>query len=72
MIEKYDNKQINKELFIGKRVLDIGCHAGQVCLQIATHYSPAIVIGVDIDERLIRNAVENVHYTIQHTEPEIL
>ena len=64
LIEKYDSKNQKKELFIGKRVLDIGCHAGQVSLQIAAHCNPAIVIGIDIDERLIRNAIENVHYTI--------
>ena len=30
------------------------------------------MIGIDIDERLIRNATENVHYTLQHSEPELM
>jgi SAM-dependent methyltransferase len=42
--------------FNGKRVLDIGCNAGHVTLNIAMHLSPQSIEGVDIDPSLIRRA----------------
>lgn len=44
------------EWFRNKRVLDIGCNAGHVTLNIAMHLRPALVEGVDIDPSLIRRA----------------
>jgi len=58
----------NNNLFLGKRVLDIGCHTGAVALQIAALYNPAIVIGCDIDHRLVKTAIENIHKAINDDE----
>lgn len=40
----------------GSRVLDIGCGAGATTLEIAPLVAPAMVLGVDISEPLIRHA----------------
>lgn len=53
-----------KFLFEGKRVLDIGCHNGSVPLQIALQCNPTLVIGVDIDARLVKQAIDNMHRLI--------
>lgn len=46
----------HSELFVGKCILDIGCHTGMVTLQVAKHLSPKHIDGVDIDKALIQNA----------------
>uniref|UniRef100_A0A1B6CFH9 RNA methyltransferase n=1 Tax=Clastoptera arizonana TaxID=38151 RepID=A0A1B6CFH9_9HEMI len=52
-----------KELFIGKDVLDIGCNVGHVTLAIARDFGPSKVVGVDIDRSLIEAARTNIrHY----------
>ena len=44
--------------------MDIGCNVGHVTLSIAKNLSPRSILGVDIDENLIRAAKQNVkHYT---------
>ncbi|EKM59244.1 uncharacterized protein PHACADRAFT_136674 [Phanerochaete carnosa HHB-10118-sp] len=45
-----------KNLFVGKRVLDVGCNEGLVTCQIAQSLRARRVIGVDIDESLVRTA----------------
>lgn len=40
----------------GRRVLDIGCNAGDLTFALAQRFSPAHVLGVDIDQALIRRA----------------
>ena len=55
---------LNPEWFSGKDVLDIGCNVGHVTLAIAKNLNPRSVLGIDIDENLIRAAKQNVkHYT---------
>lgn len=66
IIQNFNSKRKGEELFTGKRILEIGCHVGQTSLQFAASLNPAIVIGVDIDPRLIKNAQENVHYLLQN------
>ena len=51
-------------LFKGKKVLDIGCHIGAVSLQIAAFYEPASVLGIDIDPKLIKTAIENLQRVV--------
>lgn len=51
------------EWFKEKDVLDIGCNIGHVTLSIARDFAPKKVIGVDIDDKLVRVARKNVvHY----------
>ena len=55
------NEVDSKFLFEGKRILDIGCHNGCLALQIALQCNPTLVIGVDIDSRLVKQAIDNMH-----------
>lgn len=44
--------------------MDVGCHTGHLSLQIAAQCNPKCVVGVDIDSRLVRNAIDNIHLLI--------
>jgi len=44
------------EFFMGKRVLDVGCNEGWVTCEIGQFWGARQVIGVDIDDTLIRAA----------------
>ncbi|CAH1239654.1 MEPCE [Branchiostoma lanceolatum] len=51
------------EWFKGLDVLDIGCNAGHLTLSIARDYAPRKIVGMDIDQSLIRVARRNIrHY----------
>ena len=57
-------RYLNPEWFSAKDVLDIGCNVGHVTLAIARNLNPRSILGIDIDENLIRAAKQNVkHYT---------
>lgn len=45
-----------REWFEGKKVLDIGCNAGVVTVEMAQRMGAARVVGVDIDDELVRMA----------------
>ncbi|KAI0824713.1 Bicoid-interacting protein 3-domain-containing protein [Trametes gibbosa] len=45
-----------KTLFLGRRVLDVGCNEGWVTCEIAQRLGAQRVVGVDIDDTLIRAA----------------
>jgi len=47
---------LQPSIFSGKRVLDIGCNEGWVTCEIAQSWAAWKVVGVDIDEALIRGA----------------
>ncbi|EGG21881.1 hypothetical protein DFA_01767 [Cavenderia fasciculata] len=47
---------LGKDLFKGKRCLDIGCNSGVVTLKIACDFEPSYIKGVDIDLDLIKIA----------------
>ncbi|KAF7980246.1 hypothetical protein HWV62_38975 [Athelia sp. TMB] len=47
---------LSDDLFTGKRVLDVGCNEGWVTCEIAQSWGASHVLGVDIDEVLIRGA----------------
>ena len=44
------------EWFVGKRVLDVGCNAGSVSLQVARDMNARQVIGLDKDPALVKQA----------------
>ena len=53
-------KVMKKEWFEGKTALDIGCNTGQVTIEIARKFNPRTILGIDIDESLIKTAKKNV------------
>jgi 7SK snRNA methylphosphate capping enzyme len=64
ILNEFNSKRKGRDLFEDKRILDIGCHTGALSMQIAAQLNPKIVIGVDIDHRLVKNAIENIHRVI--------
>ena len=46
--------------FRDRRVLDIGCGDGILDLLITTKFSPKILIGIDIDQKMINKAIKNL------------
>jgi hypothetical protein len=48
--------------FKNQQVLDIGCNAGYVTVEIAWRYTPQRILGVDIDEILIDQAWRHLRY----------
>lgn len=52
------------EWFTDKDVLDIGCNVGQVTMKIAQNFHPKKIIGIDIDQSLIKVAKKNVRQIV--------
>lgn len=48
--------KFDKEWFLNKHVLDVGCNVGHVTLAIARDFKPSKITGIDIDSELIRQA----------------
>ncbi|KAF7623482.1 Bin3-type SAM domain-containing protein [Meloidogyne graminicola] len=52
-----------KEWFNKKRILDVGCNAGHLTLEIAKQFNPSWILGIDIDDHLVGVARKNIrHY----------
>lgn len=51
-------KSLKREWFEGKWVLDIGCHTGDLTLMLTLLYKPDLIIGVDIDHKLVSGAIK--------------
>ncbi|XP_015784263.1 7SK snRNA methylphosphate capping enzyme [Tetranychus urticae] len=52
-----------EEWFEDQDILDIGCNVGHVTLTIARDFNPKQIVGIDIDENLIKAANRNIkHY----------
>lgn len=47
-----------KSFVQGRRTLDLGCNAGKLTLELATHFAASQVVGVDLDTGLIEAARE--------------
>ena len=52
----------------GMKVLDVGCGSGIVDILIAVKYQPKLIIGVDIDHRMIKSAIDNMQKVINDQE----
>ncbi|XP_030631642.1 7SK snRNA methylphosphate capping enzyme isoform X2 [Chanos chanos] len=50
------------EWFHGKNILDLGCNTGHMTLAIAKNWSPAHILGLDIDGRLVHAARQNLRH----------
>eukprot|EP00188_Purpureofilum_apyrenoidigerum_P005914 Plantae.Rhodophyta-Purpureofilum_apyrenoidigerum.ctg830.p1 GENE.Plantae.Rhodophyta-Purpureofilum_apyrenoidigerum.ctg830~~Plantae.Rhodophyta-Purpureofilum_apyrenoidigerum.ctg830.p1 ORF type:complete len:322 (-),score=79.55 Plantae.Rhodophyta-Purpureofilum_apyrenoidigerum.ctg830:540-1505(-) len=57
-IEEVDDRidLFKREWFEGKDVVDLGCNEGAMTLAVARRFAPKNVLGVDIDDGLIRKA----------------
>ncbi|GAB1608048.1 7SK snRNA methylphosphate capping enzyme-like [Argonauta hians] len=51
-----------REWFEDKKVLDIGCNVGHLTLFIAREFKPQMIVGLDIDGKLISAARNNIRY----------
>ncbi|XP_017541783.2 7SK snRNA methylphosphate capping enzyme [Pygocentrus nattereri] len=56
------------EWFRGRKVLDVGCNVGHVTLAIAKHWSPAHILGLDIDGRLVHAARQNLRHFLSELQ----
>jgi 7SK snRNA methylphosphate capping enzyme len=66
--EKSSNNEVRDRLailpssyFTNKKVLDIGCNDGTFTLALTLEFDPSLIIGIDIDNKLISRAIKNVH-----------
>ena len=51
--------QISSIWFKDKICLDIGCNIGTLTMRLAQEYKPKMIIGIDIDYKLIKAALQN-------------
>jgi len=58
---------LKSEWFGNKDVLDIGCNVGHMTLAIAKNFDPKKIVGIDIDNSLIKIANKNVRHYITST-----
>ncbi|KAA1468789.1 Bin3-domain-containing protein [Dentipellis sp. KUC8613] len=58
-----------RELLLGARVLDIGCNEGWVSCEIAQTWGARRVVGVDIDDALVRMAWKRRRMLWSHQQP---
>lgn len=52
--------------FRDKKVLDIGCGAGHMTLAVARRFDPVHILGVELDERLVHAAKQNIRHFLSH------
>uniref|UniRef100_A0A3Q3WQ05 RNA methyltransferase n=1 Tax=Mola mola TaxID=94237 RepID=A0A3Q3WQ05_MOLML len=52
--------------FRDKKVLDVGCGTGHMTLAIARKFDPAHILGVELDERLVHAAKQNIRHFLSH------
>lgn len=52
--------------FRDKRVLDVGCGPGHLTLAIARKFNPSHILGVELDERLVHAAKQNIRHFLSH------
>lgn len=57
---------LQADWFRGKKVLDIGCGAGHVALVIARKFEPAHILGVELDDKLVHAAKQNIRHYLSH------
>lgn len=53
------------------RILDLGCNAGKLTLELATHFSASQVVGVDLDAGLIKSAREAKAAALEAGQKEV-
>lgn len=61
---------LREEWFRGKEVVDFGCNDGAITIEIGRKFGPKMVLGVDIDESLIRKGRKALRDSARELEPE--
>uniref|UniRef100_A0A1A7YXL2 RNA methyltransferase n=1 Tax=Iconisemion striatum TaxID=60296 RepID=A0A1A7YXL2_9TELE len=57
---------LEADWFRDKSVLDIGCGTGHLTLTIARRFNPAHILGVELHERLVHAARQNIRHFMSH------
>lgn len=57
---------LEADWFRDKKVLDVGCGTGHMTLAIARKFDPAHILGVELDERLVHAAKQNIRHFLSH------
>nr|XP_046236716.1 7SK snRNA methylphosphate capping enzyme-like isoform X2 [Scatophagus argus] len=57
---------LEADWFRDKKVLDVGCGTGHMTLIIARRFDPTHILGVELDERLVHAAKQNVRHFLSH------
>lgn len=57
---------LEADWFRDKKVLDVGCGTGHLTLAIARRFDPAHILGVELDQRLVHAAKQNVRHFLSH------
>ncbi|KAM8881944.1 7SK snRNA methylphosphate capping enzyme-like [Synchiropus picturatus] len=57
---------LQADWFRGKKVLDIGCGAGHVTLVVARRFEPTHILGVELDDKLVHAAKQNIRHYMSH------
>lgn len=66
-------KIMQSDWFHHKVCLDIGCNDGQFTLQLAEHFQPRSILGIDLDPHLIESAksrVKRIRYSLKQKEQQ--
>lgn len=61
-------QQLQEVLLHDKKILDIGCNTGVIDILLAVRYQPKLIIGVDIDHHLVKQAIDNMQKVINDSE----
>lgn len=57
---------LEADWFTDKTVLDIGCGTGHMTLALALRFNPAHILGVELDEKLVHAARQNIRHFLSH------
>ncbi|KAM7376829.1 hypothetical protein PAMA_013548 [Pampus argenteus] len=57
---------LEADWFRDKKVLDVGCGAGHLALAVARRFNPTHILGVELDERLVHAANQNIRHFQSH------
>ncbi|XP_059210897.1 7SK snRNA methylphosphate capping enzyme-like [Centropristis striata] len=57
---------LEADWFRDKKVLDVGCAAGHLTIAVARRFSPAHILGVELDHRLVHAAKMNLRHFLSH------
>ncbi|XP_072232232.1 7SK snRNA methylphosphate capping enzyme [Leuresthes tenuis] len=57
---------LEADWFRDKAVLDVGCGAGHMTLAVARRFNPTHILGVELDERLVHAAKQNIRHFLSH------